>query len=154
MNAGLRALASLAGVPEADLADEHVRWEIYQRVLVQPEAWRHLRAVLPTEPVPTLASSVVVELFSHVPPTDRAPWLDVLPASTRPFATQRLADLELLESHQDLGSFDPASHTHWLQRQLAGRSSIPAVLAHLAATGSTKRIRALARLRLQELTKH
>ncbi|TCC56486.1 hypothetical protein E0H73_32940 [Kribbella pittospori] len=154
MNADLRVLATLADVPDADLTDEHVRWEIYQRVLVQPEARRHLRAVLPTEPVPSLASSVVIELFNHIPPTDRAAWLEVLPASTRPFATQRLADLELLESHQDLEVFDPAPHTPWLQRQLAANSINPTLLTVLATTGTTRRIRALARVRLQDLTKH
>ncbi|MFI6677266.1 hypothetical protein [Kribbella sp. NPDC050470] len=40
-------------MPGADLSDEHIRWQVYSRVLPLPDAYDVLRRALLGEPVPT-----------------------------------------------------------------------------------------------------
>lgn len=148
----LEALAQFAGMPEADLADEHVRWQAYSRVLPLLAARDSLRVALSVEPVRSLASAVVVEMFGHLSPGDRAAWVDLLPPESRAVPAQRMAELEIIDRYQtrphETTATDVTAWSDWLQRQIVSTTFAPAVLGELAAEGRTKRIRAIAARRL------
>ena len=149
----LKSLASLAGVRDAEFGDEHVRWEVYQKVVDLAEARDQLRAALRLEPVLSLAAAVVVLAFEHVPVGERAGWVGALKEEVRAFPERRMAELEILEACR-AGELAPASvdldeWSDWLQRRVAQTATDLAVLELLAERGRTKAIRAAATERRQ-----
>ncbi|GAB3947907.1 hypothetical protein GCM10029976_078050 [Kribbella albertanoniae] len=143
-------LAEFAGMPAADVSDEHVRWRIYQKAIFGDDL-ESLRQAIRSEPDPSLAVCVVLAAMENHP-NDRATWVDLLAPEHRALPTQRLADLETLEP------FETVPHhavidglrtwTDWLQRRVVIATFEPTVLEALATHARTNRVRSTATQRL------
>lgn len=151
----IRDLAAAVGGGAAQaVSDEHARWEIYQRALVERLHDAMTLRALREDPDPVLVSATVVRALEVVPADDQAEWLDVLsPGPDRDFAERRAAEMELLRHLMhttvdfDIDAADVRSWSNWLQRQAVEQVSSQRVLDLLATDGNTKRIRSRARER-------
>jgi hypothetical protein len=136
-----------------DLADEHVRWAIYQAAL-RHEAYDALRDVLAHEPDHVMGSGAVVAALEQVPRADRSGWVAVARGwTTADFVSRRADELRIAEdvrqdgpvadrdSSDDVGTAEIGSWSDWLQRRAANPSTRADVLGLLAEHGRTRRVR-------------
>ncbi|MBB6571630.1 hypothetical protein HPO96_28905 [Kribbella sandramycini] len=145
-------LVGFAPAEDVDLTDEHVRWAICQRALVEPSAHPALRPALVAEPDQSLATSTVLVLFEQLPPGERDSWIAVVPSSGRAFLTRRSAELATADVHRT-GSppADVSGWSDWLLRRVASTSTREETPVKLAAEARTRRARNLAAERLKAL---
>lgn len=172
LHTDLTALFAAAGLDtdiEEAVADEHVRAAAYlaaiSTLVTGETSDRALAAVLLRDPEPLTAKSAVVALIDTAAAaltdpvrfeqwaTDLSPELDALTSSKqRAFVDQRIHDWTV---HRRINSGEVPSDlttvSDWMQRILAAESTAPAVLALLAETGNTKKIRNVARARANSL---
>ncbi|MFB9688256.1 hypothetical protein [Amycolatopsis plumensis] len=169
----LTALLANAGLVDVDvdeaLADEHVRSSAYRRVVAVAAAGenrdgdRELVAALVRDPDQLAAKSAVVDLVDRVAAKAASPagfreWADgILPEAdrlrsegNRAFVRRRVGDW-LLYSSVKAGHVpteaELAEATPWMQRLLAEESTSQPVLALLAESGHTRKIRNIAKNR-------
>ncbi|MFC9690109.1 hypothetical protein ACFTSF_16305 [Kribbella sp. NPDC056951] len=148
----LETLQELIGISDADTSDGHIRWSIYQRAMSIPEAHRALRIAVTDEPDKTLATAVVVALFDHVAPPDRASWINALPRRARAFPTRRSDEMLVAEAHHSgPPPVDISTWSDWLLRRVAASSTSKQTLIKLAAEARTKRARNLAATRAKTI---
>ncbi|MEV4561397.1 hypothetical protein AB0K51_31040 [Kitasatospora sp. NPDC049285] len=154
--AAVRELAAAVSEPAGDAADEHRRWELYQRGADLSSARPALARAIAAEPVPSLASAVVVMLLPDADPEERLRLVALLPSSVRRFALDRARELAVLDTlHRPDGppgftADEVVTWSDWLQRRAAEASADPRLLTLLADQGRTKRIRSLAAATLRE----
>lgn len=172
LRADLATLIANAGLVDVDVdeavADEHVRWSAYRKVIAVAAAGQHrdddraLVATLLRDPVDLVAKSAVVELVDAIamkttdPATyrrwaaDLAPELAGLADGHHEFVRRRVHDWSLYLAIQT-GHTPTAAElnnvTNWMQRLLADSATSRATLALLAETGRTKKIRNVAKNR-------
>ncbi|MGW8488148.1 hypothetical protein [Streptomyces sp. NPDC055886] len=166
-------LLAAAGILDVDVdeavADEHVRSSAYRRVVSAAASSRSRerdRATLATilrDPVEVVSKSAVVELVDRVAmevdgreafrqwTAELLPELDRFKAEgNREFVRCRMHDwlfyLSVKEGHMPT-SAELAKATRWMQRTLAEGATPSAVLALLAESGSSRKIRNIARNR-------
>ncbi|MFH9609004.1 hypothetical protein [Streptomyces sp. NPDC017448] len=165
--AELLAGAGVLGVDvEEAVADEHVRWSVYRRVVSAAASSRNrdgdraIVAAILRDPVELVSKSAVVALVDEVAtrasgPAEFRRWAAGLLPETdrltgeghRAFARRRVEDRLLHLSVEDgrvPSPAEPAQATEWMQHVLAERTNAPAVLALLAGPGSTRKIRNIA----------
>ncbi|WP_228991123.1 hypothetical protein [Streptomyces sp. DH8] len=173
LRADVAELVAGTGVLDVDVeeavADEHVRWSVYRRVVSAAASSRNRdrdRAIVATilrDPVELVAKSAVVALVDEVAarasgPAEFRRWAAGLLPETdrltgekhRAFVRRRVEDWLLHLSVEDGRVPTPAElsqATDWMQRVLAERTNAPAVLALLAESGSTRKIRNIAKNR-------
>jgi hypothetical protein len=170
LRADLTALLTEAGLTadlDAAVADEHVRWALYRRVVAALAARKHrddrkIVATIVRDPVDLVAKSAVVELVDAVAATTTDPaafqaWaaefdpeLDHLSEGQRAFVRQRVRDWTLcltIETGHAPTAAELNGATSWLQRLLADHSTSREALSLLAETGRTRKIRNIARHR-------
>ncbi|MEU0303143.1 hypothetical protein ABZ252_27370 [Streptomyces sp. NPDC006175] len=162
-----------AGIRDVDiddaLADEHVRSSVYQRVVSvtasspSRERDRAMVAMILRDPHEMGARTAVVALVDTIAmkvtgpdefrqwSTGLLPEIDRLKAEGhRAFIRRRIHDwlfcLSVKGGHVPTPA-ELAKATGWMQRVLAEESTSPAVLALLAGSGSSKKIRNIARNR-------
>jgi hypothetical protein len=145
----VRRLAAHLGSETGDLSSGHERWGVYQHAVDTPETWPDLLAALKSEPDQPVASAVVVQLLERVPSEMRGGVVGVLTeGKSRDFAEARSRELGILESLAARRSgADPAqlgSWSTWLQLRAASEATDEAVLAELARSGRTRRVRSVA----------
>ncbi|TYB66660.1 hypothetical protein FXF51_16285 [Nonomuraea sp. PA05] len=149
-------LARLHGEEIADWTDEHERWRVYRRALQDRgvHAMDPLGRAVVHERDAALALTVVLRVLELVPAGERAAWIRRLPQpGDRDYADARARDLAVLDAlaepagDGEEGSYAEAGWSDWLQLRLAETSPRRRLLEHLAASGSTKRIRRIARER-------
>ena len=150
--AGESALAALSHAVglSGDLADEHVRWELYREALRQG-VLEPLLAAVAADPDHDMASGAVVAALEQVLPAERERWVTVTSGwSTADFVARRAHELSVLESvtrtagddaAQAVAAEDVDTWSDWLQHRASGPTTRPAVLDALAANGRTRRIR-------------
>ena len=147
----LGELAALVGESEGAWRSEHGRWELYQQAAVSPQARELLRRAIPLEPVPAMASAVVVMLLERSDRGRRRELVGLLDPAVREFPERRVREIEILESIEGsngaLGADVEAIETwsDWLQLKVVGVTRDERVLSVLAERGRTKKIRRLAR---------
>ncbi|MBJ3809298.1 hypothetical protein [Streptomyces flavofungini] len=160
-----------AGIVDVDvddaLADEHVRSSAYQRVVSVTASSRSRdrdRAIVATilrDPHEMGSKTAVVALVDRIAmqmtgPAEFRQWsaellpeIDRLPAEGyREFIRRRIHDWLFYLSVEDGHMPTPvelANVTYWMQRVLAEQSTSPAVLALLAGSGCSKKIRNIAK---------
>lgn len=154
----VRELALMSGIDwRVAVDDEHVRWNLYEASVPDRARRSLLRRAVRSEPNAPLASAVVVRVLEVVPDDERRQWADLLPQGRlRSFAVARSAELHLLDTLIEGGSTDVRRHdiegwSEWLQVRLAQRIDRTQVLDELSRSGTTKRVRRLARERLDAL---
>ncbi len=174
--AELLAAAGILGVDVDDaIADEHVRWSAYRRIVSvtasspSRDRDRAIVATLLRDPVEMVAKSAVVALVDEIAmrtdgPAEFREWASgILPEidglageGHREFIRRRIRDwlfyLSLQDGHVPTTA-ELAEVTDWMQRTLAEGSRSPAVLALLAEAGRRKKTRNVAenRARSREL---
>ncbi|MFD5692142.1 hypothetical protein [Streptomyces rubiginosohelvolus] len=174
--AELLAAAGILGVDVDDaVADEHVRWSAYRRivsVIASSPSRDRDRAIVATilrDPVEMVAKSAVVALVDEIAmrtagPAEFREWASgLLPEidglegeGHREFIRRRIRDwlfhLSVRDGHVPTPA-ELAEVTDWMQRTLAEGSRSPAVLALLAESGRRKKTRNVAenRARSREL---
>lgn len=137
----------------SDFDDEHVRWWLYKAALNHEESRPVVLEALRFEQ--DVASPTVIEAVELVAADERMVWVEQLPQGRdRDFAERRVRELEILErlvsdpdatcSVEELQSWTP-----WLQRRLAAGARSPSLLTILESSATTRRVRGLARNRLQ-----
>jgi hypothetical protein len=151
-------IAAKVGCRAGDLSSGHERWRIYQCAIDMPELWPDLLEAIKVEQDPPIASAVVVHLLEHVPADARISVVGTLRAGKeRDFAVARVQELGIIESIRAGGCNAEAiraeadSWSTWLQLRLAGSATDKIVLAELAKTGRTKRVRSIASAQLRSL---
>ncbi|NED05667.1 hypothetical protein G3I55_28890 [Streptomyces sp. SID6648] len=179
LHADMTELLAAGGIHGVDVdnavADEHVRWSAYRRVVLviasSPSRDRD-RAIVATilrDPVEMVAKSAVVALVDEIAmrtagPAEFREWasgllpeIDGLEAEGhRDFIRRRIRDwlfhLSVQDGHVPTTA-ELAEVTDWMQRTLAEGSRSPAVLALLAESGRRKKTRNVAenRARSREL---
>ncbi|MFB6700519.1 MULTISPECIES: hypothetical protein [Streptomyces] len=174
--AELLAAVGIIGVDVDDaVADEHVRWSAYRRivsVIASSPSRDRDRAIVATilrDPVEMVAKSAVVALVDEIAmrtagPAEFREWASgLLPEidglegeGHREFIRRRIRDwlfhLSVQDGHVPTTA-ELAEVTDWMQRTLAEGSRSPAVLALLADSGRRKKTRNVAanRARSREL---
>ncbi|MEU5036425.1 hypothetical protein AB0G48_20075 [Streptomyces rubiginosohelvolus] len=174
--AELLAAVGIIGVDVDDaVADEHVRWSAYRRivsVIASSPSRDRDRAIVATilrDPVEMVAKSAVVALVDEIAmrtagPAEFREWASgLLPEidglegeGHREFVRRRIRDwlfhLSVQDGHVPTTA-ELAEVTDWMQRTLAEGSRSPAVLALLAESGRRKKTRNVAanRARSREL---
>ncbi|MFF7493303.1 hypothetical protein [Streptomyces rubiginosohelvolus] len=174
--AELLAAVGIIGVDVDDaVADEHVRWSAYRRivsVIASSPSRDRDRAIVATilrDPVEMIAKSAVVALVDEIAmrtagPAEFREWASgLLPEidglegeGHREFVRRRIRDwlfhLSVQDGHVPTTA-ELAEVTDWMQRTLAEGSRSPAVLALLADSGRRKKTRNVAanRARSREL---
>ncbi|MFB7967900.1 hypothetical protein [Streptomyces rubiginosohelvolus] len=174
--AELLAAVGIIGVDVDDaVADEHVRWSAYRRivsVIASSPSRDRDRAIVATilrDPVEMVAKSAVVALVDEIAmrtagPAEFREWASgLLPEidglegeGHREFIRRRIRDwlfhLSVQDGHVPTTA-ELAEVTDWMQRTLAEGSRSPAVLALLAESGRRKKTRNVAanRARSREL---
>ncbi|KFK88287.1 hypothetical protein IX27_20710 [Streptomyces sp. JS01] len=174
--AELLAAVGIIGVDVDDaVADEHVRWSAYRRivsVIASSPSRDRDRAIVATilrDPVEMVAKSAVVALVDEIAmrtagPAEFREWASgLLPEidglegeGHREFIRRRIRDwlfhLHVQDGHVPTTA-ELAEATDWMQRTLAEGSRSPAVLALLAESGRRKKTRNVAenRARSREL---
>jgi hypothetical protein len=148
-------LAARIGEQAGDLSSEHERWRLYQRAADMPPAWAGLLAAIASEPVPPLATATALQLLERVPPDMRNAVVGVLAdRQGSDFAALRSRELGILDSlaggTHDVGDVrdNLDSWSTWLQLRAAGTVADERILAELAGSGRTKRVRLTASERL------
>jgi hypothetical protein len=139
-----------------DLSSGHERWRIYRRAVEMPQAWADLLAAIASEPDQPIASAAAVQLLERVPPEMRNAVVGVLAdGKGRDFAALRSRELGILEALSD-GRYDIGnvpelldSWSTWLQLRAAGEVTDERILAELARSGRTRRVRSAASERLR-----
>lgn len=173
LHADVTELLAEAGIIDVEVddavADEHVRSSAYQRVVSVAasspgrERDRALVATLLRDPDEMVAKVAVVALVDRV--AGRATGTDafrrwaagILPETgrlkaegNREFIRRRVHDwlfhLSVRDGHLPTPA-ELAGVTDWMQRSVAEESTSPAVLALLAGSGNTKKIRNIAKNR-------
>ena len=137
-----------------DLSSGHQRWRIYRRAIEIPRVWADLLAAIASEPDQAIASAAAVQLLGRVPPEMRSRVVGVLPGGKgRDFAALRSRELGTLESltDGDAGSVPEGldSWSTWLQLRAADEVTDEMILAELARSGRTRRVRSAASRRLR-----
>ncbi|WP_394427889.1 hypothetical protein [Streptomyces sp. SGAir0957] len=176
--AGLLAEAGITDVDVDDaVADEHVRWSAYQRVIAviatspdrdsdrdrDRDRDRAIVATLLRDPLEILSKAAVVALVDRIArkatgPTEFRQWsARLLPEierfgteGCRAFVHRRIDDWLCWLAVEDghvPAAAELAKVTYWMQRLLADRSTSPAVLALLAESGGSRAIRNVAKNR-------
>jgi hypothetical protein len=169
LKADLAELLAEAGLVDVDVneaaADEHVRSSAYRRVVAvaaessDRSADRALVAKLARDPNGMTARTAVVDLIDRI--ASRSPdaasfsrWAaEILPETDRlgtPFIRHRVRDWQFWLSTREgrvPTEAELAEVTTWMQRRLAEESTSPALLALLAESGGTKKIRNIAKNR-------
>lgn len=168
----LTALLADAGLVDVDVdeavADEHVRSSVYQRVVAVAAASqnrdgdRSIVATIVRDPNEMGAKTAVVDLVDKIAmktagPAEFGRWAaEILPETdrlsegNREFIRQRVRDWLCYLSIKDGQVPTPAELagvTDWMQRRLADESTSLPVLTLLAESGSTKKIRNIAKNR-------
>jgi hypothetical protein len=151
--------ARRAGVEDVDLASEHARWGIYQRMMDSPADWDPLRELVAAEPDSSVAVAVVLAMLERVPAAERMLWVDGTSmrkeSSLVILRRQEVGILEAVSGDLGIGySLAPAQvsdWSDWLQRRASQESTSPAVLEQLTQSGRTRRVRHLAAERLRFL---
>ncbi|MFF0076860.1 hypothetical protein [Streptomyces sp. NPDC005494] len=173
LHSGVAELLAGAGILDVDVdaavADEHVRSSAYRRVVLvaasSPSRDRD-RAIVATilrDPVELVSKTAVVALVDSIAmkvtgPADFQQWsagllpeIDKLTAEGhRAFIRRRIHDWLFYLSVRDGHVPTPVELTRvtdWMQRVLAEEATSPAALALLAESGSTKKIRNIAKNR-------
>ncbi|MGW4176291.1 hypothetical protein [Streptomyces rubiginosohelvolus] len=165
--AELLAAVGIIGVDVDDaVADEHVRWSAYRRivsVIASSPSRDRDRAIVATilrDPVEMVAKSAVVALVDEIAmrtagPAEFREWASgLLPEidglegeGHREFVRRRIRDwlfhLSVQDGHVPTTA-ELAEVTDWMQRTLAEGSRSPAVLALLAESGRRKKTRNVA----------
>ncbi|MEU4254440.1 hypothetical protein AB0F15_44325 [Amycolatopsis sp. NPDC026612] len=168
---GLLADAGLVEVDvDAAVADEHVRWAAYQCIVAVAAASgrrdgdRALVATIVRDPRGTMATAAVVDLVDRIAAKTAGAagfrhWSAEILSETDRFATEANREfvrrrvrewlfwLSIKDGHVP-SEAELAEVTPWMQRLLAaGPTSPPPVLALLAASGATRKIRNIAKNR-------
>ncbi|WAL63830.1 hypothetical protein ORV05_22905 [Amycolatopsis cynarae] len=162
MPSGLRVIIAeiegKLGDEATDPADEHARWNLYVRAAEVEHCWPQLREAIALEEDRAVASSLVVRMLERVPAEEREDWSCLLPAEEdRDFALRRARELNFLEAvllgspEEERGDLRFETWSPWLQLRLAGSSEDRDILALLAESGATRRIRAGAAARRRSL---
>ena len=140
----------LVGVPFAP-DDEHERWRVFRAAMdarCEPDL---VLAAVREEGDAAVARAVVVEALPGVPDDRMSEWADADPRPSDGFVARRVAEIrtlrELIGGHAP-GAAEIDGWSDWLQRSVAEDVGNAEVLALLADTGRTKRVRATARARL------
>lgn len=149
-------LAARVGEQAGDLSSGHERWRIYRRAVEMPQAWADLLAAIGSDPDQPMASAAAVQLLERVPPEMRNAVVGALAnGKGRDFVALRSRELGILESLSD-GRYDVGNvHEHldswstWLQLRAAGEVTDERILAELARSGRTRRVRSTASERLR-----
>ncbi|RII20601.1 hypothetical protein DSC45_05185 [Streptomyces sp. YIM 130001] len=173
LRSDLAELLAGAGIVDVDIddavEDEHVRWAVYRSVVAvaasscSRERDRALVAAILRDPVEMVSKSAVVELVDRV--AEKASdsgvfrqWSVQLRSeidrfkveSHREFVRRRVYDwqfyLAVKEGHV-ASSAELARVTRWMQRRLAEESTSRRLLTLLAESGSSKKIRNIAKNR-------
>jgi hypothetical protein len=169
----LTTLLANAGLVDVDIdaavADEHVRSTAYQRIMAVAaasegrEGDRELVATIVRDPSEMTAKTAVVDLVDRIAtktadPAEFRRWsAEILPetdrfatAANREFVRRRVRDrlfwLSVEDGHVPAEA-ELAEVTPWMQRLLAEESTSPPVLALLAESGGTRKIRNIAKNR-------
>ncbi|MGW1819219.1 hypothetical protein ACWCQM_37400 [Streptomyces sp. NPDC002125] len=177
LHASVTELLTGAGILDVDVdkavADEHVRSSAYRRVVsvtassANRDQDRAIVATILRDPVELVSKTAVVALVDSIAmkmtdPADFLQWsaqllpeIDRLSAEGhRDFIRRRIHDwlfcLSVREGHVPAPT-DWAKVTDWMQRLLAEEATSPAALALLAESGSTRKIRNIARNRAGSL---
>jgi hypothetical protein len=167
----LTALLADAGIIDVDVgdavADEHVRWSVYQRIASVAAASRErggdraIVAAMLRDPVEMVAKSAVVDLVDKVAvkatdPTEFRRWSAEVLLETdrfeaegnREFVRRRIRDwLCYLSVKDGQVPAELAEVSNWMQRVLAETSTSLPVLTLLAESGRTRKIRNIAKNR-------
>jgi hypothetical protein len=121
-----------------------------------PQAWADLLAAIASEQEPPLAAATAVHLLARVPPEMRNAVVGVLAdRHGSDFAALRSRELGILDSlsggRYDVGDVreNLDSWSAWLQLRAAGEETDQGILAELARSGRTRRIRLTASERLR-----
>ncbi|MFF3765692.1 hypothetical protein ACFYYR_16615 [Streptomyces sp. NPDC001922] len=173
LHSDVAALLAEAGILDVDVdeavADEHVRSSAYQRIVSVTTSSRSRdrdRATVATilrDPMEMVSKTAVVHLVDRVAmkmtgPAEFRQWsAELLPEvdqltteGYREFIRRRIHDwlfhLSVKDGHVPT-SAELAKVTYWMQRFLATESTSPAVLALLAESGNSKKIRNIAKNR-------
>lgn len=142
---------------QADVLDEHARFKVYRVMVDDPRHHRLLIDCLTGEPDEALRTSALVLLAEAAPADMRAAISSAATATGRAFVDTRLSEIALLE-HVVGGAFDDTVQSavrhasNWLQRRVVEDSSNVPVLALLAEEGRTRKVRAAAARRRDELS--
>lgn len=153
----LHQLADMLGDPLATNWMEHDRWRLYQKASAVPDAHELLQRLAQIEPVPSMASAVVVLLIERSDRSHRQELVNLLDSSVRAFPERRVRELEVLESINDpecygrINAEAVRAWSDWLQMKVIGLARRERVLELLAVHGRTKKIRRAAR---EALTQH
>jgi hypothetical protein len=173
LRADLTALLADAGIVDVDIdkavEDEHVRSSAYRKVLAVVAAAqrrdndRAVVSVILRDPEGLGSKTAVVELMDRIAmktdgPTDFRQWavglmpeIDQLTTDGhRRFLHRRIHDWTIyltVMTGRTPAAAEMASVTDWMQRRIATESTSLPVLAMLTETGSTKKIRNIARNR-------
>jgi len=149
-------LAARVGERAGDLSNGHERWRIYRRAVEMPQAWGDLLSAIASEPDQPMASAAAVQLLERVPPEMRNAVVSALAdGKGRDFAVLRSRELGILDSLSDgrygVGNVDKNldSWSTWLQLRAAGEVTDERILAVLARSGRTRRVRSAAAERLR-----
>ncbi|MBD7982544.1 hypothetical protein [Oerskovia merdavium] len=139
-----------------DLADEHVRWALYDQALGRG-LHDLVAAAVAEDDDQVMASGVVVAALERVPSVDRERWVALTSEWTvADFVARRAAELEILESvsgavaavGDGLRRADEGlgvdGWSDWLQLRAASSATRADVLDALAGGGRTRRIRHVA----------
>ena len=176
LHTDLTTLLADAGLVDVDIdaavADEHRRSAAYQRIVAvaaaseRREGDRELVATIVRDPSEMTAKTAVVDLVDRIAPKAAGPeefrrWsAEILPQtdrftteSNREFVRRRVRDWQFwwaAEEGHVPAETELAEVTPWMQRLLAEESTSTPVLALLAESGATKKIRNIAKNRRRE----
>ncbi|MFH8760376.1 hypothetical protein [Streptomyces atroolivaceus] len=170
LHSDVAELLAGAGIIDVDIddavADEHVRGSAYRRVVLLTASSRSrdrdpaIVATILRDPIETVSKSAVVTLLDEIAmkvsgPAEFRQWsAELLPEidqfkaeGHREFIRRRIHDwlfyLSIKDGHMPTPP-ELAKVTDWMQRLLAHQSTSLAVLALLAESGSSKKIRNIA----------
>lgn len=173
LHSDVAELLAGAGIVDVDIddavADEHVRSSAYQRTVSVTASSRSRdrdRAIVATilrDPIEMVSKTAVVALVDRIArkvtgPAEFRQWsTELLPEigqlkteGNREFIRRRIHDwlfyLSIEDGHMPTPA-ELAEVTDWMQRFLAEHSTSPAVLALVAESGSSKKIRNIAKNR-------
>jgi hypothetical protein len=169
----LTALLATAGITDVDVdeavADQHVRSSAYQRIVAvvaaseRRDGDRAIVATISRDPEPLSSKTAIVALVDKIAwqATEPAaflqwfaelqPEIDLLEADgARDFVRQRIHDWVFylsVKNGQVPAPEELAGVTDWMQRFLAGTSTSQSILTLLVESGSTRKIRNIAKNR-------
>jgi hypothetical protein len=173
LRADLAALLAGSGILDVDIEeaieDEHVRTELYLKVIAVATASQHrdndriIVATILRDPIELVSKTVVVQLVDNIAmrTTDPAefqqwaagliPKINLFKAEgSRRFLHRRICDWTIyltINAGQIPTSAELTDATYWMQRIIAEKSTSLPILTVLAESGRTKKIRNIARNR-------